>query len=54
MAAKKRQYHMYQYKLSDLEDVEGKLVINLSLDDAIQSSETLMYYILNEKIRKKA
>ena len=43
-----------QYKLSDVEEIDGKLMLNLSVDDAVQSSETLMYYILNEKIRGKA
>lgn len=54
MAAKKRQYHMYQYKLSDLVEAEGKLTLAISPEDAVHTSETLMYYILNEKIRGKA
>lgn len=37
MAAKKRQYHIYQYKLSDLEEIEGKLTLELSADNLINS-----------------
>ena len=54
MATKKRQYYIYQYKLSDVEEIDGKLMVNLSADDAVQSSEMLMYYIMNEKIKGKA
>lgn len=54
MAIKKRQYHIYQYRLADVEETNGTLVVNLSVEDAVQTSETLMYYILNEKIRGKA
>lgn len=54
MATKKRQYHIWQYTLSDLYDNDGKLMLDISSEDAINTSETLMYYILNEKIRKKS
>lgn len=50
---KKRQYYIWQYKLEDLYEKDGKLMVNFSTDDAVTTSETLMYYILNEKIRKK-
>jgi hypothetical protein len=53
MATKKRQYHMWQYNQDDLYEKDGKLMVNISIDDAVTTSETLMYYILNEKIREK-
>jgi ribosomal protein S15P/S13E len=53
MATKKRQYHMWQYNQDDLYEKDGKLMLDISIDDAVTTSETLMYYILNEKILKK-
>lgn len=50
---KKRQYHIWQYKLDDIYENDGKLMVNFSEEEAINSSETLMLYILNEKIRER-
>jgi len=50
---KKRQYYIWQYQLDDLYEKDGKLMVNISKDDAVTTSETLLYYILNEKIRNK-
>ncbi len=47
---KKRQYHIWQYKLEQLNEVEGKLMLEFDNNDAVNTSETLMFYILNEKI----
>jgi len=54
VAAKKRQYHIWQYNLSDLKDNDGKLILEITSDGLVHTSETLMYYILNEKIRNKS
>ncbi|MDT8716993.1 hypothetical protein IAI10_10015 [Clostridium sp. 19966] len=49
----KRQYHIWQYKLDDIYENDGKLMVNFSEEEAINTSETLMLYILNEKIRER-
>lgn len=50
MTTKKRQYHIWQYKLEQLNEVDGKLMLDFDKNDAVNTSETLMFYILNEKI----
>lgn len=47
---KKRQYHIWQYKLEQLNETDGKLMLEFDKNDAVNTSETLMLYILNEKI----
>src|SRR5665647_2160101 len=47
---KKRQYHIWQYKIDDLYEQDTRLMLDFKISDAINTSETLMYYILNEKI----
>lgn len=47
---KKRQYFIWQFKLSDLIEKDNQLILNYRKEQAVSSSETLMYYILNEKI----
>lgn len=54
MAIKKTQYHIYQYRLSDVEEMDGTLMVHLSVEDAVQTSGTRMYYILNKKLEEKA
>jgi hypothetical protein len=49
----KRQYHIWQYKIDDTFEDDGKLMVDFNIDDAINSSETLMLYILYEKIMKR-
>jgi L-lactate utilization protein LutC len=53
MATKKRQYHMWEYNQDDLYEKDRKSMLDISIDDAVTTSETLMHYILNEKIREK-
>ncbi|OMH20108.1 hypothetical protein AC231_04825 [Clostridium pasteurianum] len=48
----KRQYHIWQYNLDDIYENDGKLMVNFSEEEAVNTSETLMLYILNEKIKK--
>lgn len=50
---KKRQYHIWQYENDNIEEKDGQYVLNYNLDAATIASETLMYYILNEKIMKR-
>lgn len=50
---KKRQYHIWQYEIDNIEDKAGVYVLDYNLDSATFASETLMYYILNEKIMKR-
>ncbi len=47
---KKRQYHIWQYKLEQLSEADGKLMLEFNKNDAVNTSETLVFYILNEKI----
>lgn len=49
---KKRQYHIWQYKLDDICENHGKLMVNFSEEEAINTSESLLLYILNKKIRE--
>ncbi len=46
----KRQYHIWQYKLEQLLEADGKLMLEFNKNDAVNTSETLVFYILNEKI----
>ncbi|MEC1788619.1 hypothetical protein [Schinkia azotoformans] len=50
---KKRQYYIWQFKLSDLIEKDNQLVLSYRREQAVSSSETLMYYILNEKIMER-
>lgn len=50
---KESQYHIWQYKLDDIYENDGKLMVNFSEEEAINTSESLLLYILNEKIRKR-
>lgn len=50
---KKRQYTVWQYKLENINQIENKLYLDFHMEDAITTSETLMFYILYEKIMKK-
>lgn len=51
---KKRQYTVWQYKLENINQIENKLYLDFHMEDAISTSETLMFYILYEKIMKKS
>ncbi|MEC0234967.1 hypothetical protein P4H71_11575 [Paenibacillus kribbensis] len=50
---KKRQYHIWQYRLDDVTEQNGEFSLVYTLADAKQTSETFMYYILHEKIMNK-
>jgi hypothetical protein len=49
---KKRQYTIWQYALENIYQKENKLYLELHMEDSIRASETLMFYILHEKIKK--
>jgi hypothetical protein len=49
----KRQYHLWQYDLDDLKEQDGALSLDYNLEASTLATETLMYYILNEKIMKR-
>lgn len=50
---KKRQYTIWQYTLENIYQKENKLYLDFHMEDSIRASETLMFYILHEKIMKK-
>ncbi|MGG1615612.1 hypothetical protein ACIFQM_02220 [Paenibacillus sp. NRS-1782] len=50
---KKRQYHIWQYRLDDVTEQNGEFSLVYTLADAKQASETFIYYILHEKIMNK-
>ncbi len=50
MVKKKRQYHIWQNNILDLQEDGDKLRLTISKDEAIMTSETFLYYILHEKI----
>ncbi|NHN34691.1 hypothetical protein [Paenibacillus agricola] len=49
----KRQYHIWQYDIDDLKEQDESLSLEYNLEAAALATETLMYYILNEKIMKR-
>lgn len=49
----KRQYHIWQYDLDHIQEKDGAFSLDYNLDSATLATETLLYYILNEKIMKR-
>lgn len=50
---KKRQYHIWQYDLDHITSNGTTFSLDYNLNSATLATETLMYYILNEKIMKR-
>jgi hypothetical protein len=51
---KKRQYHIWQYTLDHVHDTEdGTFSLDYNLESATLVTESLLYYILNEKIMNR-
>ncbi|MCP3776708.1 hypothetical protein NLX71_26065 [Paenibacillus sp. MZ04-78.2] len=50
---KKRQYYIWQYSLDHIKSDGTTFSLDYNLESATLATETLMYYILNEKIMKR-